>query len=73
MEFAEHYGISEVTGFRAGYAGLVEGGPEPITLTPTLVHGINRQGGTMLGTSRGAQVRTGWSTSCSSSASTCCS
>ncbi|HYI59971.1 MAG TPA: ATP-dependent 6-phosphofructokinase [Microlunatus sp.] len=55
MEFAEHYGISEVTGFRAGYAGLVEGGPEPITLTPELVHGIHRQGGTMLGTSRGAQ------------------
>ena len=55
MEFAEHYGISEVTGFRSGYAGLVEGGPEPIRLTPEVVHGINRQGGTMLGTSRGAQ------------------
>jgi 6-phosphofructokinase 1 len=55
MEFAEHYGIAEVTGFRSGYAGLVEGGPEPIRLTPEVVHGINRQGGTMLGTSRGAQ------------------
>jgi 6-phosphofructokinase 1 len=55
MEFAEHHGISEVTGFRSGYAGLVEGGPEPIRLTPAVVHGINRQGGTMLGTARGAQ------------------
>jgi 6-phosphofructokinase 1 len=55
MEFAEHHGISEVTGFRSGYAGLVEGGPEPIRLTPEDVHGINRQGGTMLGTARGAQ------------------
>ena len=55
MEFAEHYRISEVTGFRSGYAGLVDGGPEPIRLTPEVVHGINRQGGTMLGTSRGAQ------------------
>lgn len=55
MEFAEHYAISEVTGFRAGYAGLVDGGPEPIVLTPAVVHGINRQGGTVLGTSRGAQ------------------
>ena len=44
-----------MTGFRSGYAGLVEGGPEPIRLTPDVVHGINRQGGTMLGTSRGAQ------------------
>jgi 6-phosphofructokinase 1 len=55
MEFAEHYRIAEVTGFRSGYAGLVDGGPDPITLTPEVVHGINRQGGTMLGTSRGAQ------------------
>jgi len=55
MEFAEHYGVAEVTGFRSGYAGLVEGGPDPVRLTPAVVHGINRQGGTMLGTSRGAQ------------------
>jgi len=55
MEFAKHYEIAEVTGFRAGYAGLVEGGPEPVTLTPESVHDIHHQGGTMLGTSRGAQ------------------
>jgi 6-phosphofructokinase 1 len=55
VEFAEHYGIGEVTGFRAGYAGLVEGGPQPVTLTPAVVHTIHQQGGTMLGTSRGPQ------------------
>ena len=43
-------------GFRHGFAGLVKGsGLEPIRLTPEVVHDINTQGGTMLGTSRGAQ------------------
>jgi 6-phosphofructokinase 1 len=27
MELARHYGITEATGFRFGYAGLVPGGP----------------------------------------------
>ncbi len=56
MELAKHYGIGEVTGFRNGYAGMVEGcGFPPIRLTPEVVHDINAQGGTILGTSRGAQ------------------
>lgn len=55
MELAEHYRIGQVVGFRNGYAGLVSDGPEPLLLTPTSVHGIHRQGGTVLGTSRGAQ------------------
>ncbi len=56
MELGKHYGIDEVLGFRHGFAGLVKGGGlEPVRLTPEVVHDINTQGGTMLGTSRGAQ------------------
>lgn len=52
---AQHYRITDITGFRHGFAGMVPGGPEPVRLTPALVHDINDQGGTVLGTSRGAQ------------------
>ena len=56
LELATHYRIPEVTGFRHGYAGLVPGGGyRPRTLTPETVHDIGDQGGTILGTSRGAQ------------------
>ena len=56
MELCKHYGIGEVLGFRHGFAGLVKGsGLDPIQLTPDVVHDINTQGGTILGTSRGAQ------------------
>jgi 6-phosphofructokinase 1 len=55
MELARHYGITEATGFRFGYAGLVPGGPEAVRLTPESVHDIHERGGTVLGTSRGAQ------------------
>ena len=50
-----HYGVRRVIGFRYGYAGLIEAGPEPLVLTPESVESINEHGGTMLGTSRGAQ------------------
>jgi 6-phosphofructokinase 1 len=55
MELARHYGVAEATGFRFGFAGLVPGGPEPVRLTPESVHDIHERGGTVLGTSRGAQ------------------
>ncbi len=55
MELAKHYGISEIIGFRNGYAGMVAGGFEPVRLTPAVVNDINTQGGTILGSSRGAQ------------------
>lgn len=56
MELARHYGVSENTGFRHGFAGLVRGPPyPPVRLTPDLVWTINEQGGTILDTSRGAQ------------------
>lgn len=49
-----------VTGFRRGWAGLVESNPNDLagtagarmTLSPELVHGIDRTGGTILHTSR---------------------
>lgn len=48
------YGVAEVLGFRGGYAGLdPAGGVEPVAITPAFVDGIHRQGGTILGTSRG--------------------
>jgi 6-phosphofructokinase 1 len=56
MELNTHYEVSDVIGFRNGYAGLVPGaGLEPIALTPERVAKINMQGGTILGTTRGAQ------------------
>ena len=56
MELKTHYGVSDVVGFRNGFAGLVAAlGHEPIELTAERVSKINMQGGTILGTSRGAQ------------------
>ena len=56
VELADHYGVQDVLGFRYGYAGLVSGmTPDPIVLTTENVALIPDQGGTVLGTSRGAQ------------------
>ena len=56
MELHTHYGVSDVVGFRNGFAGLVPAlGYEPVVLSPERVAKINTQGGTILGTSRGAQ------------------
>ena len=56
MELKTHYGVSDVVGFRNGFAGLVPAlGHDPIELTADRVAKINMQGGTILGTSRGAQ------------------
>ena len=50
------YGVRHILGFPYGYAGLsAKHGYEPVTLTPTLVESIHEQGGTLLGSSRGAQ------------------
>jgi len=49
------YGVKEVLGIRYGYAGLVPGGPPPISLSLDLVESIHMQGGTFLGSSRGPQ------------------
>ncbi len=56
MELHEHYGVQDVVGFRNGYAGLVpDHGLEPVQLTPGFVANIHERGGTVLGSSRGAQ------------------
>ncbi len=48
------YGVPRVLGFRDGYAGLdASYGTGPLELTPALVDDIHREGGTVLGTSRG--------------------
>jgi len=54
------YGVPSILGFRYGYAGLVPDYGYPIKeLTPASVLDIHKMGGTILGTSRGAQDITG--------------
>jgi 6-phosphofructokinase 1 len=54
LELRHAYGVTEVLGFRGGYQGLDPArGGEPLVLTPESVDGIHREGGTVLGTSRG--------------------
>ncbi len=54
LELHHAYGVKEVFGFRGGYQGLdPERGKEPLLLTSKLVDGIHKDGGTILGTSRG--------------------
>jgi 6-phosphofructokinase 1 len=53
-ELRHAYGVREVLGFRNGYRGLAPAlGEEALALTPEFVKDIHRQGGTVLGTSRG--------------------
>ena len=54
LELHHAYGVNQVLGFREGYKGLDPvRGKEPIVLTPEIVDDIHRDGGTILGTSRG--------------------
>ncbi len=54
LELHHKYGIERVLGFRYGYAGLdPASGLEPIILRPEDVLHIHRQGGSLLGLSRG--------------------
>ncbi len=54
LELYHGYGVKEVLGFRDGYQGLDPArGREPLALTPPFVHDIHKDGGTVLGTSRG--------------------
>jgi len=54
LELHHFYGVKEVLGFRDGYQGLDPGrGLEPLVLSSDLVDDIHREGGTILGTSRG--------------------
>jgi 6-phosphofructokinase 1 len=50
------YGVTNILGIRYGYAGLVPSATHsPLLLTPDLVEDIHRDGGTILGSSRGPQ------------------
>ncbi|HET6413993.1 MAG TPA: ATP-dependent 6-phosphofructokinase [Anaeromyxobacter sp.] len=54
LQLYHGYGVREVLGFRDGYRGLdPRSGVEPLPLTLERVHDIHKQGGTILGTSRG--------------------
>jgi len=54
LQLHHAYGVKEVLGFRGGYQGLdASRGAEPIVLTPAIVDNIHKEGGTVLGTSRG--------------------
>lgn len=53
-ELRRSYGVTSVLGIRGGYRGLDPSrGKPPIELTDDLVEDIHRDGGTLLGTSRG--------------------
>ena len=56
QELHYHYGVKDVLGIRYGYQGLnpAQGKP-PIPLTRQFVETIHREGGSVLGSSRGAQ------------------
>lgn len=59
LELNTHYGVHDVIGFQHGYAGMVpSGGHNVVPLTPQSVARINERGGTILGSSRGAQDAT---------------
>ena len=55
-ELMENYGAKKVLGIRNGYLGLnPDSGLAPVTLTKDYTEVIHRLGGTVLGSSRGAQ------------------
>jgi len=50
------YGVREILGLRYGYEGMVaKSGYAPLTLNPDVVADIHKDGGTILGSSRGSQ------------------
>jgi len=56
LELHKSYGVRKVYGFCNGYQGFIAKYRRPVLdLSPAIVSGINEQGGTILGTSRGEQ------------------
>ncbi len=56
MELYFRYGVKRIHGFQNGFEGFIaRHGRDVVDLTPDRVSGISEDGGTMLGTSRGAQ------------------
>jgi 6-phosphofructokinase 1 len=55
-ELTTHYGVRRIYGFKNGYQGFIPSyGHDVVDLTPESVSGIDGEGGTILGTSRGQQ------------------
>jgi 6-phosphofructokinase 1 len=56
MELTRHYGVRQILGFRNGYQGFIARyGYQVMPLDADAVRGINEDGGTILGSSRGRQ------------------
>ena len=56
IELYMNYGVKNILGIRHGYLGLNEqAGEPPVSLSMEIVEDIHREGGTILGTSRGPQ------------------
>jgi 6-phosphofructokinase 1 len=56
MELSFHYGVQRIVGFKNGYQGFIPRyGHDVVDLSPVGVSNIDADGGTILGTSRGAQ------------------
>jgi len=56
LELHHNYGVSQILGIRYGYQGLNPAvANPPISLTPDFVEDIHKDGGTVLGSSRGPQ------------------
>ena len=54
LELTHNYGVKDIKGICYGYQGMGESALKPMmTLTPELVDAIDRQGGSLLGCSRG--------------------
>lgn len=53
LELTHAYGVQEVYGFRWGYKGLLPENDPPIKLIAAFVDDIHKEGGTVIGTSRG--------------------
>ncbi|MBI5535628.1 MAG: ATP-dependent 6-phosphofructokinase [Deltaproteobacteria bacterium] len=55
LEMHHKYRVREVLGFRYGYQGMGTRALPPINLSPDVIRNIHKYGGSILGTSRGAE------------------
>jgi 6-phosphofructokinase 1 len=53
LELTHAYGVQEIYGFKWGYKGLLPENDAPVRLTSEFVDDIHKEGGTVIGTSRG--------------------